>query len=97
MRTLAFVGQKGGSGKSSLTASIGVAAQEDGERAFLIDLDPQATLHSWGSRREAEAPPVDRTRAAQLAAVLGALAANGYTLAIIDTQGADIAPDPTRH
>ncbi|HEY5306511.1 MAG TPA: ParA family protein [Pseudolabrys sp.] len=91
MRTLAFVGQKGGSGKSTLAASIGVAAQEAGERAFLIDLDPQATLASWGSRREAETPPVDRTRAAQLAAVLGALAANGYSLAIIDTQGADIA------
>lgn len=91
MRTLAFVGQKGGSGKSTLAASIGVAALEDGEHPFLIDLDPQATLAAWGSRREAETPPVDRTRAAQLAAVLGALAANGYTLAILDTQGADIA------
>lgn len=91
MRTLAFVGQKGGSGKSTLAASIGVAAQEAGERAFLLDLDPQSTLASWGSRRDAETPPVDRTRAVQLAAALGALAANGYTLAILDTQGADIA------
>jgi len=91
MRTLAFVGQKGGSGKSTLAASIGVAAQEAGERAFLLDLDPQATLASWGSRREAENPPVDRTKASQLAGVLSALSANGYTLAVIDTQGADIA------
>lgn len=58
MRTLAFVGQKGGSGKSTLGASIGVAAQEDSERPFLIDLDPQGTLHSWGSRREAEPLPL---------------------------------------
>jgi chromosome partitioning protein len=91
MKTLAFLNQKGGSGKSSLAASVAVAAMEAGERPFLIDLDPQMTLFSWGERRQAESPPVDKARVASLAGVLDALAKQGYTLAVLDTQGADLA------
>ena len=91
MRTIALINQKGGSGKSSLAASIGIAAMEAGERPFLIDLDPQGTLYSWGERRQAEGPPVDRARVAQLAGVLDALDKQGYTVAVLDTQGADVA------
>ena len=91
MRTIAFVNQKGGSGKSTLAASIAVAALEAGEKTFAIDLDPQGTLFSWGERRQAEDLPVDKARAPQLAGVLDALGARGYTLAVIDSQGADTA------
>lgn len=91
MKTVAFISQKGGSGKSTLAASIAVAAQESGERVFALDLDPQGTLYAWGERRQAETPPVDRTRVGQLHDALTVLSANGYTLAVIDTQGADIA------
>lgn len=91
MKTIAFVNQKGGSGKSSLAVSLAVAALEADENPFVIDLDPQGTAFAWGERRQAEKPPVDRSRAAQLGPVLDALAHQGFTLAIIDTQGADIA------
>jgi chromosome partitioning protein len=91
MKTLAFLNQKGGSGKSSLAASVAVAAMEAGERPFLIDLDPQMTLFSWGERRQAESPPVDKARVASLAGILDALGKQGYTLAVLDTQGADLA------
>jgi chromosome partitioning protein len=91
MHVVAFVSQKGGSGKSTLAASIAVAAQEAGERVFALDLDPQQTLFLWGQRREAESPPVDKTRIPQLGAALGTLAAKGFTVAILDTQGADLA------
>jgi chromosome partitioning protein len=91
MKTLAFLNQKGGSGKSSLAASVAVAAMEAGERPFLIDLDPQMTLFSWGERRQSESPPVDKARVSALAGVLDALDKQGYTLAVLDTQGADLA------
>jgi chromosome partitioning protein len=91
LKTLAFLNQKGGSGKSSLAASVAVAAMEAGERPFLIDLDPQMTLFSWGERRQAESPPVDKARVAALGGVLDALGKQGYTLAVLDTQGADLA------
>ena len=49
MRVVALVNQKGGSGKSTLAACLAVAAQEAGERVFLIDMDPQKSLLKWGS------------------------------------------------
>ena len=92
MRTIAFLTQKGGAGKTSLAASIGVAAMEAGERVFLIDMDPQASLMAWGNRREAEEPAVDKTTPDKLPGALASLAKRGdYTLAIVDTQGADTA------
>ena len=91
MRTIAFVTQKGGSGKSTLAASVAVAALVDGEKPFALDLDPQATLFSWGARRQSGEPSVDKARVPQLGAILDALASRGYTLAIIDSQGADVA------
>jgi len=89
MKCLAFVTQKGGAGKSTLAASLAVAAVEAGERPFLIDLDPQGSLLNWSQRRRADEPAVDRIGADQLAPALQGLAGNGYTLAIIDTQGID--------
>jgi chromosome partitioning protein len=91
MKTLAFMTQKGGTGKTTLAASIAVAAQEAGEKVFLIDLDPQGSLSGWSIRREADSPPVDKITPDKLAAAVNGLAQAGYTLAIIDTAGIDTA------
>jgi chromosome partitioning protein len=91
MKVLGFMTQKGGTGKTTLAASVAVAAQEDGERVFLIDLDPQGSLTNWGERREAENPPVDKITPDKLAAAIQALEKSGYTLAIVDTAGIDSA------
>lgn len=91
MKVIAFMTQKGGTGKTSLAASVGVAAQEAGERVYLIDLDPQGSLVSWGERREADEPGVDSTTPNKLTAALEGLAKAKYTLVIIDTQGIDSA------
>ncbi len=37
-RTIAFVSQKGGCGESTLAACLAVAAQEAGERVFVLDM-----------------------------------------------------------
>lgn len=90
MKTLTLVTQKGGSGKSSLAASLAVAAGEAGERVFLLDLDRQGTLAKWIERRPAETPGFDRVDASgKLDAALATLASQKFTLAIMDTAGTD--------
>ena len=91
MKTLAFMTQKGGTGKTTLAASMAIAAQEAGERVYMVDLDPQGSLTAWHNRRKADEPPVDKVSPDKLAAALKGLAKAGYTLAIIDTAGIDSA------
>ena len=90
MRTISFVTQKGGTGKSHLAISLAVAAEQQGEKVCLIDLDPQGTTAAWYETRAAETPAViTAEHIANLPDALRHLEANGYTLAIIDTQGQD--------
>jgi len=89
MRTIAFVTQKGGSGKSTLASSLAVAAHEAGEKVFVLDMDPQCALANWAKTRGQDDVPVAAVTPARLAATLAGLAKNGFTLAIIDTPGAE--------
>jgi chromosome partitioning protein len=89
MHVVTFASAKGGSGKTTLCASVGVAAAESGERGYLIDLDPQRSLYAWGERREAEEPAIDRIDVGQLEKALTVLRSRGYSLAMIDTAGFD--------
>jgi chromosome partitioning protein len=91
MRIISFVTQKGGSGKSTLASSLAVAAKEAGERVFVIDLDPQNSLVSWSKTRGSDDVPVNAVTAGRLPATLAALEKNGFTLAVIDTAGAESA------
>ena len=89
MRIISLVTQKGGSGKSTLASSLAVAAHEGGERVFVIDMDPQQSLVNWAKTRGRDDVPVGAVTAARLSATLAALQKNGFTLAIIDTAGAE--------
>ncbi len=95
MRTIAFLTQKGGAGKTTLAASVAVAAVAAGERVVALDFDPQASLTRWGKRRElANAPhivvvePLEYDRLPRLRPILDRLGAAGFTLAVFDTAGA---------
>src|SRR5271170_4084767 len=99
MQTVAFVTQKGGAGKTTMAASLAVAAAAAGEKVIALDLDPQGSLASWGERREGQGPsfegltverfPADKVK--QLAAILPALQRKGFTIAVLDTAGVDNA------
>ena len=98
MRTIAFLTQKGGAGKTTLAASLAVAAAGAGERVIALDLDPQASLARWGKRRQAAKPrnkvvvePLESERLPRLRTILDGFAGVGFTLAIFDTAGADSA------
>ena len=85
MRTVAFVTQKGGSGKSTLSASLAVAAQAARERVFLLDLDPQKSLTTWAEHRRDDNLGVEAIAPNKLSTALAMLSKAGVTLAIIDT------------
>ena len=85
MRTIALVTQKGGSGKSTLSASVAVEMQARGETVFLVDMDPQRSLADWARGRTDRRLAGAAVGAGQLAEVLASLAARGVTLAVIDT------------
>jgi len=98
MHSIAFLTQKGGTGKTTLAASLAVAAAASGEKVIALDLDPQASLARWGERRAAAkvrhqvvVEPLERERLPRLSAILDGLAGVGFTLAIFDIAGADNA------
>jgi chromosome partitioning protein len=92
MRVFVLTSQKGGVGKTSLSASLAVAAAEAGEKVVAFDLDPQGSLTAWGNMREAENPHIEAyptSRAAELPEVIRSLRKSGFTAAFIDTPGTD--------
>jgi chromosome partitioning protein len=95
MRTLAFLSQKGGSGKTTLACHVAVAAHEAGQRVVLIDTDPQQSATVWGQAREAAEPVIATASVSDLARVLAAAEAERIDLAVIDT-APHAAPDAGR-
>ena len=88
MKTLAIIGQKGGSGKTTTALGLAVEAVKAGKRVAVIDLDPQATAANWGDRRaDKENPAVVSCQASRLSQVMEAAKAQGVELVIIDTPG----------
>lgn len=86
MKTLVLASQKGGAGKTTIAASLAIAAELAGAGpAVLIDTDPQGSLSAWWNSREANTPALASASLAELPAKLEALAGAGFKLAVIDT------------
>lgn len=94
-KVLTLAARKGGSGKSTIAASLAVAAAQDGEGVALVDLDPQRSLADWHNRRDpsdiARSPDDGATLSDQLARLRGR---PGISLIVIDTAG-DFTPAVT--
>jgi chromosome partitioning protein len=84
MRTLAFLTQKGGSGKTTLALHIAVAALEDRARVLLVDTDPQQSAAAWRGARQAVEPMLLTVPAERIGEVQDA-ARRWHGLVVIDS------------
>ncbi len=85
MHTVAILSQKGGTGKTTLTLHLAVAAERAGLSAAVIDLDPQASAAEWKDSRAGETPVVIPLPSSRLAQALQAARAGGAAITFIDT------------
>jgi chromosome partitioning protein len=87
MFTLSVIGQKGGSGKTTVALGLAVAAARAGEAVVVLDLDPQTNAANWKDRRQTENPLVLSIQASRLRQTAETARSNGANLLIIDTPG----------
>ena len=87
MKVIAVIGQKGGTGKTTLTQVLTVAAEQAGLITAGIDLDPQVSLCKWSDTRQQDAPLVIDTQPARLPHTLDTARKQGVGLVVIDTAG----------
>ena len=89
-KILVLASQKGGVGKTALSAHIGVAAEQAGAGPVVFyDTDPQPSLTEWWKDRKADAPRLAKGGLAELPATLDRLAQAGVRLVVIDTPPAN--------
>jgi chromosome partitioning protein len=86
MRILTIASQKGGAGKTTLTAHIAVEAARAGAGPVaVVDTDPQGSLAAWWNSRHADTPLFAAVDMSQLAEQLQRLDEQGMQLVVIDT------------
>lgn len=87
MKIIALIGQKGGSGKTTIATALAVRAGMDGKSVALIDLDPQGTATKWGELRGQETPAIVSCQIFMLSKMLEKAREGGADIVIIDTPG----------
>ncbi len=85
MKTITLLSQKGGSGKTTLSLNLAIAAVEDGKQVLVIDLDPQESAGRWSRLRKNENPVIVSGQHQQLRDMLERSEAAGADLVLIDT------------
>ena len=87
MFVISLVGQKGGTGKTTVALGLAVAAAHAGHTVAVIDLDPRATASKWKDRRSDENPAVVSAQASRLKPALEVARSSGADYVIIDSAG----------
>ena len=87
MITISVIGQKGGTGKTTLARGLAVAAFRTGKVVAVIDLDPQASAANWKDRRSDDSPAVVSAQSSRLKQTLATAEEIGAEVVIIDTAG----------
>src|SRR3954451_13237929 len=85
-KVLVLASQKGGVGKTALSAHLAVAAGQAGFGPVVTyDTDPQQSLGRWFLDREADTPKLAKGGVAELPATVDRLGAAGVRLIVVDT------------
>ena len=87
MFTISLIGQKGGTGKTTVAVGLAVAAFRAGKVVAIIDLDPQASAANWKDRRTDENPAVVSAQSSRLKQTLIAAKEIGAEIVIVDSAG----------
>ena len=87
MFTISLVGQKGGTGKTTISVGLACAAARAGRTVAILDLDPQATALKWKDRRSEKNPIVVAAQAGRLKPALDTARAGGADYVVIDSAG----------
>jgi chromosome partitioning protein len=85
MATVAFVSQKGGSGKTTLAVHLATSAAIAGKLACIVDMDPQASAATWSDWRGDFQPEVVTCPPVRLPRTIQTAARKGVELVVIDT------------
>ena len=85
MKIIGITGQKGGSGKTTLTVNLASWYAGQGLRTTVLDRDPQGAVVRWNKRGDGLPFAIYADLKAQLGAVLEARDKAGDDIAIIDT------------
>jgi chromosome partitioning protein len=85
VKTIAVLSQKGGSGKTTISLNIAIAATLKGKSVVIIDLDPQQSATRWSRLRATETPVILPGHGPNLADLIERARNGGADLVIIDT------------
>ena len=84
MKVWTTLGQKGGSGKTTVAINLAVAAELSGQTTLVIDTDPQRSAADWAASRDSDRPAVLASDAGQLPELLRRAERAGADLVIVD-------------
>lgn len=87
MKVVAIIGQKGGTGKTTVATGLAVASELAGLKTAVLDLDPQTNAANWSDRRQAEGPAVASIQPGRLRQTLKTLEEAQANFVFIDTPG----------
>lgn len=85
MKTVTVVSQKGGSGKTTLTVNLAIAAALKKMQVVVIDLDPQQSAERWGRLRGGDNPIFVPGHGPNLATLIERARQGGADLVLVDT------------
>jgi chromosome partitioning protein len=85
MKIIAVSAQKGGAGKSTISAHLAVEFMRDGKNVAILDLDRQGSLKFWYSQRELEDPQVIHANFGEFDEYIKQAEHAGFDIIVVDT------------
>jgi len=90
MKTISFISQKGGTGKTTLSVHMATIAHSLGYKVLLVDLDPQKSSFDWSRCRKTPGPVTRSFKPGALFHAQIEARKLGFDVMIVDTPAASI-------